>query len=249
MPNSVFVIGDRSSLDAAIDGTAAVLRRGGLAIFPTDTVYVAASVARSGQALSGGIERLFQLKRRGRGPSFPWLVASAADLEVYGRDLTDEALMLATCLWPSGLTLVVRASSAVPRALAREDGTVALRCADSPIASGLLHACAAPLICTGANPHGVATPVTYDEDHLGGEGHGRHGGRGPERGLQRAFDHRRLHDQAGAPAPRGVRAARGGQRGARVRDAVRLIPAARASCGTRDWEVRWRRSWTACSGA
>jgi L-threonylcarbamoyladenylate synthase len=163
VPNSVFVIGDRSSLDAAIDGTAAVLRRGGLAIFPTDTVYVAASVARSGQALSGGIERLFQLKRRGRGPSFPWLVASAADLEVYGRDLTDEALMLATCLWPSGLTLVVRASSAVPRALAREDGTVALRCADSPIASGLLHACAAPLICTGANPHGVATPVTYDE--------------------------------------------------------------------------------------
>jgi L-threonylcarbamoyladenylate synthase len=147
----------------AIDMAADVLQSGGLVLFPSDTVYVVASLARTGESVSNGLDRLFAVKNRGRGPSFPWLVGSPSDLDVYGTGVTDDARTLAENLWPCGLTIVVRASSAVPRVLAREDGSVALRCSAAPIAAGLIRSCGLPLISTGANSHGNRPPCTYGE--------------------------------------------------------------------------------------
>ena len=147
----------------AIDAAVHVLRSGGLVLFPADTTYVVCSLTRLGGAVSGGVERLFSLKRRGRGPSFPWLISSPAELEVYGMEITDCARVLADTCWPGGLSIVVKASAAIPRILAREDGTVALRNSASPFAAAFLRACGAPLVMTGASVHGAPNPLSFDE--------------------------------------------------------------------------------------
>lgn len=142
----------------AVELAAAALRDGGVVLLPSDTTYVLATVVRAGNSPSPGIDLLFEAKNRSRRLTFPWLVASPSDLDVYGTDVSDEAFLLAEGSWPSGLSIVVNASSAVPRRLARYDGTVSLRMSASPVVAAVLHACGRPLVATGANVHD-ADPV------------------------------------------------------------------------------------------
>jgi L-threonylcarbamoyladenylate synthase len=163
MPVEILPIDALHPQAQVIDAVARVIREGGLAVFPTESVYCMGSISRSGGSVSGGVERLFELKRRGRGPSFPWLVSSVADLDVYGTNVTDEARALAEAFWPGSLSIVVKASAAVPRLLARQDGTVALRVSASPVVAALLQVAKAPLICSGASVHGASAPVSFGQ--------------------------------------------------------------------------------------
>ena len=54
------------------------------------------------------------------------------------------------------------ASSAVPRRLARYDGTVSLRMSASPVVAAVLHACGRPLVATGANVHDADPVLSVD---------------------------------------------------------------------------------------
>ena len=90
---------------------AEVARSGGVLVLPTDSVYGLACAATSGNPAHG---RIFEIKRRERTQTLPWFVADAADLSVYGEGVPAWALRLAGAFWPGALTLVVRASAAVP---------------------------------------------------------------------------------------------------------------------------------------
>ena len=72
---------DTLSLDDAVANAAAVLRAGGAAVFPTDTVYglgVAVGSCASPQ-------QLFAIKRRDEGKPVAWLVGGVHDLDAYGK--------------------------------------------------------------------------------------------------------------------------------------------------------------------
>lgn len=163
MANEVFTIDSMHPQASAVDCAAHALASGGLALIPTDTTYCVCSLARSGVEESGGIGRLMGFKDHATGPSFPWLVSSADDLDVYGRSVSDAARLLAERFWPGGLSLVVKASAAVPRVLTRKDGTISLRLSASPVVSGILRALDRPLVSTGANVHGAPPPLAYGE--------------------------------------------------------------------------------------
>ena len=134
---------------AALDGAAKALARGEAVIFPTDTVYgigVAVGAAP-------GPEVLYAAKGRPASKPIPWLVASLGDLGRYGRDVPPYARQLAREGWPGALTLVVRASEAVPAAFCSAAGTVALRMPDHPVPLALAKA-VGPLATTSANRSG-----------------------------------------------------------------------------------------------
>ena len=58
--------------------------------------------------------------------------------------------------WPGGLTLVVRASDAVPPAFQSPAGTIGLRMPASEAALGLIRAAGCPLAVTSANLSGAS---------------------------------------------------------------------------------------------
>ena len=163
MPAEVFSTATTHPSPEAIDRAAEVISSGGIALFPTDTVYTVASLAVAGRRISGGVARLRNFKRRGFGPSFPWLVTSAADLDVYGMDVSDDARRLAQAFWPGGLSIVVHASSAVPRSLAHRNGSIALRLSASPVVSAIISLVDRPLVSTGANEHGAPPPTAFSD--------------------------------------------------------------------------------------
>lgn len=169
----------------AVERTAEVLGRGGLALIPTETVYgVAVAVnafsdavpqdtsefpswprdpqaAVNGAAvpaLGTGYRRIFTLKQRELTQTVAWLVDGVEALDRYGVDIPEDARVLARRCWPGALTIVVKAAPCVPTFMRAADDTVALRASASPVVQALIRACGSPLACTSANTHGAPSP-------------------------------------------------------------------------------------------
>ena len=137
---------------------AASLRKGDLAVIPTDTVYGLAADAFSPPAVTA----LLAAKGRGRQMPPPVLVgtvraatALVEDLNAFGKDLIDE-------FWPGGLTLVLRANRNLIWDLGDTKGTVAVRMPLHEIALELLKE-TGPLAVSSANVSG-ARPATTAAD-------------------------------------------------------------------------------------
>lgn len=137
----------------------AVLSEGGVVVLPTETVYGLALDPFSCETP----QQLFDIKRRDRDLTIPWLVADEASLGIFGRDVPDYAYRLAARFWPGPLTLVVKATARVPSAYRSADGTIALRVPDLGIVQALLGVCDGPLCVTSANTHGHPAPGGFEE--------------------------------------------------------------------------------------
>jgi tRNA threonylcarbamoyl adenosine modification protein (Sua5/YciO/YrdC/YwlC family) len=136
----------------------ASLRKGDLAVIPTDTVYGLAADAFSPPAVTS----LLAAKGRDRQMPPPVLVgtvraatALVEDLNAFGKDLIDE-------FWPGGLTLVMRANRNLIWDLGDTKGTVAVRMPLHEIALELLKE-TGPLAVSSANRSG-APPATTAAD-------------------------------------------------------------------------------------
>ena len=142
---------------AVMDEAIATLAFSGVLVMPTDSVY---GIGCAATPANPAHERIFEIKQRDRAQTLPWLIADPSDLSVYGVDLPPYAIELAVRFWPGALTLVVRASDAVPPEYRAADGTIALRCPDSNLVRDLARKVAAPLATTSANTHGVAAATS-----------------------------------------------------------------------------------------
>lgn len=142
-----------------IEKTAAALAAGKPVVFPTDTVYgigVAVGLAKTPQVL-------FDIKRRDADKAIPWLVGKKSALSLYGRDVPAYALAAAEAYWPGPLTLIVKAAANVPEAFRAENGTIALRMPDDPVALALIDRVGFPLATSSANFQGEHPAHTFDE--------------------------------------------------------------------------------------
>ena len=160
---NIYVTDERNPHELAISAVANVLKEGGLALYPTETVYGlgVAVVALDGKP--GDYERIFKVKKRNRAQTTPWLVAGTSALDEYGIDVKPSAYKLAQAFWPGALTLVVKASDKVPRRMQAADGTIALRVSRSAIVSHLIRECGSPLATTSANTHGWPAATKFDD--------------------------------------------------------------------------------------
>ena len=146
------------ALSRALEALAA----GGVAIFPTDSVYGIGCLASAGNP---ALERIFELKGREPSQTLPLLVGDAPDLDRWGQSVRPWARALARALWPGALTLVVEASPELPPAYRAADGTVGLRLPACELVRGLVRRAGLPLAATSANLHGE--PAARGVEDLG----------------------------------------------------------------------------------
>ena len=141
---------------AGIAAAAALLRRGGLVGFPTETVYGLGADAGSAEAVAG----IYAAKGR---PRFNPLIAHVADLVAAREQGTfgAEALALALAFWPGPLTLVVpTARGCTVSDLARAGlDSVALRVPAHPVARALIAQAGVPVAAPSANRSGRISPT------------------------------------------------------------------------------------------
>lgn len=142
---------------AAVARAARVLRADGLVAFPTETVYGLGADASSDTALA----RLYAVKQRP--PDHPVIVhlGDPDQLDAWGRDISDDARLLAVSFWPGPLTLVVRSNDqAVSDAVTGGRDTVGLRVPDQPLALDLLREFGSGIAAPSANRFGRVSPTT-----------------------------------------------------------------------------------------
>jgi L-threonylcarbamoyladenylate synthase len=144
---------------AQIKEATLILKRGGVVVYPTDTVYgVGASMASS-----AAVERVFEVKQRPRQMAFPILVGNIRQIETLADGVSPLASCLIDAFFPGALTLVLRASRSAPGYLVTQEGTIALRIPDHPVPLALIEAIGAGLVGTSANLSGKPSAVTAEE--------------------------------------------------------------------------------------
>jgi len=138
-----------------IERAVAILRRGGLVAFPTETVYGLGADAQRAEA----VERIFAAK--GRPSDHPVIVhvPAGADLGRWAARVPVAAERLAERFWPGPLTLVLPRGPRVPDAVTGGQNTVALRVPDHPLALALLSAFGDGIAAPSANRFGRVSPT------------------------------------------------------------------------------------------
>lgn len=155
----------KNNIDAALE----VLRRGGLILYPTDTIWGIGCDASNEEA----VRKVFALKQRSDSKS---LVLLARDMDMIADHIKEVPEMAAqlvevndapmTIIYPDAL---VRTSDAqrgpclAPSCVA-EDGSVGMRIpASSDFCMKLLHAFRKPIVSTSANISGQPAPKCFDD--------------------------------------------------------------------------------------
>lgn len=151
----VIVVDPRAPDPAAIAEAAAIIRAGGLVVFPTETVYGLGAHALETDAVA----RIFQAKERPA--SDPLIVhLAAADLvPSVARDVSADATTLMSRFWPGPLTLVLPKQPAVPAMVTAGRDTVGVRVPAHPVALALLRAAGVPMAAPSANRFSRPSPT------------------------------------------------------------------------------------------
>lgn len=150
---------------AAISRAAAVLRRGGLVAFPTETVYGLGADAENPAAMRA----LFAAKGRPADHPVIMHLAEASLMDRYAAEVPPDARKLAAAFWPGPMTLVVRRSERVSDLVTAGLNTVGIRIPAHPIAHALLQEFGGPIAAPSANRFGrvSCTRAEHVADELG----------------------------------------------------------------------------------
>jgi len=133
--------------DRELEQAVALLKKGGLVAFPTESWYGLAADPFNERAL----DRLYAVKKRAADKPILVLVEDIGQLRQLTREIPSPYPALMETFWPGPLSLVFPASSRVPQRLTAGTGTVAVRCSSNPIAARLVARFGSPITATSAN--------------------------------------------------------------------------------------------------
>ncbi len=148
----------------AVSKAAEILRRGGIVLYPTDTVYGLAVDATN----PGALALLRELKGREKKKPISVIVPDLLTMGQYAV-MNPAAQHLAMRFLPGALTLVMRATPAIPAEL-QLNGAIGIRIPNDPFCLALAKAFGKPYTATSANKSGRETAATL-RDILAQFGH------------------------------------------------------------------------------
>jgi L-threonylcarbamoyladenylate synthase len=152
---------EQATIEKQIKLAVAILKKGGIVAFPTDTVYGLGANPLDKRAVG----RVYAVKKRPRNLPLPLLLAEKSDLLKVADVVTEIAWQLVERFLPGGLTLVLKRSPWVPDTVTAGGDTVAVRIPAHPVPIALIRGLGTPIVGTSANLSGRPSPVTAEEVH------------------------------------------------------------------------------------
>ena len=147
---------DANNIDnTAMQQAAAIIRKGGLVAFPTETVYGLGADALRSEAS----RKIYAAK--GRPSDNPLIVhiSKYEDLLSIAKEVPPEAKKLADAFWPGPLTMIVWKNGNVPLETTGGMDTVAVRMPNHPIALRLIAESGCLIAAPSANTSGKPSPT------------------------------------------------------------------------------------------
>ncbi|MDR2086426.1 MAG: threonylcarbamoyl-AMP synthase [Dysgonamonadaceae bacterium] len=133
-----------------------VLRKGGVILYPTDTVWGIGCDATCAEAVA----RIYEIKKRSDSKSLLVLLDSATKLDFYINDLPNIALDLIE-VSDQPLTIVYSGAKNVAPNLIAGDGTLGIRITNEAFSRELCRRFGKPLVSTSANISGQPAPENF----------------------------------------------------------------------------------------
>jgi L-threonylcarbamoyladenylate synthase len=144
----------KSDLDQAL----AVLKNGGVILYPTDTVWGLGCDATNEAA----VEKINQIKGRASDKSFIILLDTDSKIQSYVPEVPDVAYDLIEYA-ESPLTVIFSNAKNLAKNVINEDGTVGIRVVKHEFCKQLLQRFRKPIVSTSANLSGQPTPRFFEE--------------------------------------------------------------------------------------
>ncbi len=155
MQTRIYKVDPEKPSDDVIEECIEILKRGGLVVFPTETVYGLGAYTFNPKA----VLKIFEVKRRP--PTNP-LIVHISELEQLNEivaEIPDVVFELAEKFWPGPLTLVLKKNPKVPDVVTAKLDTVAVRMPAHPVALKLARI---PIVAPSANIAGKPSPTTAE---------------------------------------------------------------------------------------
>lgn len=145
-------------LQDEVNNAVEVLRKGGVILYPTDTVWGIGCDPTNADA----VKRVFEIKRREDSKSMICIVDDPNRIVRYVRDIPDVAwdmLQLAT----TPLTLILDDVKGLAPGMTAEDGSAGFRVTSEEFSKTLCYRFQKPIVSTSANISGEPTAKTFDD--------------------------------------------------------------------------------------
>lgn len=135
-----------------------VLRKGGVILYPTDTVWGIGCDATNSEA----VKRVYDIKQRDDSKALICLVDSDARLQRYIRKVPDVAWQLLDCC-DKPTTVILDGAVNLAENLIAEDGSVGIRITQEPFSKKLCFRFQKALVSTSANISGEPAAQNYPD--------------------------------------------------------------------------------------
>lgn len=135
-----------------IDQVVAILNKGGIIAYPTDTHYGIGCNIMNKKA----IEKIYSLKQRNKKKPFSFICSDLKNISMYAK-VTNYAYKTMRRLLPGPYTFILEGSKLVPKIMLTKRKTAGIRVPDNPICQALTSGLGNPII---------STSVTLPDDEL-----------------------------------------------------------------------------------
>jgi len=135
-----------------------VLQKGGVILYPTDTIWGLGCDAANEEA----VKRIYAIKNRVDSKSMLVLMENAALLERYVDEVPEIAFDLIE-LTEKPLTIIYDGARNLAKNLIAEDGSIGIRITSEKFSSELIRRFKRPIVSTSANVSGKPSPACFGD--------------------------------------------------------------------------------------
>ncbi|MBK8362759.1 MAG: threonylcarbamoyl-AMP synthase [Bacteroidetes bacterium] len=143
---------------AEVKKSLAVLKNGGVILYPTDTVWGLGCDATNPAA----VKKVYEIKKRAESKNMILLVDMESRISTYVKEIPEQA-------WPlieftdKPLTIVYDGARNLPPEIIADDGSIAIRVTKDEFCKNLIGVLRKPLVSTSANVSGEPAPAIFQE--------------------------------------------------------------------------------------
>lgn len=136
--------------ESKLEEIAMILKKGGIVLFPTETVYGIGTNGLDEKA----VEKIYDIKKRDRKNPTNLLVSNMAMVETIAQDISPIEYKLMEAFFPGPFTIILKKKKIVPNIVTANSDLVGVRMPNSSIAKKLVELAGVPIAAPSANISG-----------------------------------------------------------------------------------------------
>lgn len=141
-----------------IEQAKAVLKKGGIIVYPTDTIWGIGCDATNSEA----VKRIYEIKKRVEAKSMLVLLDVPEKISLYVREVPEIAWDIIDCA-DEPLTIIYPGAIKLASNLIAEDGSIGIRVTKEQFSKDLIYRFNKPIVSTSANISGEPSPTCFDD--------------------------------------------------------------------------------------